>query len=111
MGRKTAAHAVRYGRRVSEDGGRTWHRRLEIAAAVLLALATIASAWSAYQASRWNGEQALGYSRAGADRVESSRAFTRWIQVQGSGCKPCLDLVSTLRRNERQDHAQHAVHA
>jgi hypothetical protein len=48
--------------------------RLEIAAAVLLALATVATAWSGYQASRWNGEQAKAFSRANAARIESTRA-------------------------------------
>ena len=42
---------------------------LEIVAAVLLALATIASAWSAYQASRWGGVEARNFCDANADRV------------------------------------------
>jgi hypothetical protein len=51
--------------------------RLEIAATVLLALAAVATAWSSYQASRWNGEQAKAASRATAARIESSRASAR----------------------------------
>ena len=47
--------------------------RLEIVATVLLALATVATAWSGYQASRWNGEQAKAFSRAQrrTDRVDA----------------------------------------
>jgi hypothetical protein len=41
---------------------------------VLLALATVATAWSGYQASRWNGEQAKAFSRASALRIESAKA-------------------------------------
>ena len=37
---------------------------LEIIAAVLLALATTASAWCAYQASRWHSEEALRFNEA-----------------------------------------------
>ena len=48
--------------------------RLEIVATVLLALATVATAWSGYQASRWNGEQAKAFSRGNAARIESTRA-------------------------------------
>jgi hypothetical protein len=48
--------------------------RLEIVATVLLALATVATAWSGYQASRWNGEQATAFSRASAMRIESTKA-------------------------------------
>jgi hypothetical protein len=48
--------------------------RVELVATVLLALATVATAWSGYQASRWNGEQAKAFSRANAARIESTRA-------------------------------------
>jgi hypothetical protein len=51
--------------------------RLEIAATVLLALAAVGTAWSSYQASRWNGEQAKAFSRATATRIEASRASAR----------------------------------
>ena len=43
-------------------------------AASILALATIASAWSAYQATRWSGVQATAYAQAGALRAESVRS-------------------------------------
>ncbi len=48
--------------------------RLDIVATVLLALATVATAWSGYQASRWNGEQAKASSRTNAIRIEAARA-------------------------------------
>jgi hypothetical protein len=51
--------------------------RLEILATVLLALAAVGTAWSSYQASRWNGEQAKSFSRATATRIESTRASSR----------------------------------
>jgi hypothetical protein len=49
---------------------------IELAAAFLLAFATIASAWSAYQATRWSGVQANAFSAASAARTESVRAST-----------------------------------
>jgi hypothetical protein len=48
--------------------------RLDIVAAALLALATVATAWSGYQASRWNGEQAKAGGRTNALRIEAARA-------------------------------------
>jgi len=48
----------------------------EIVIALLLSFATITTAWSGYQASRWGGEQSTKYSEAGALRVESTRAST-----------------------------------
>jgi hypothetical protein len=46
----------------------------EILATVLLALAAVATAWSSYQAARWNGEQTKTSSRVNATRVEAARA-------------------------------------
>jgi Domain of unknown function (DUF4337) len=56
---------------VTEPGHRDW---VEIAAALLLALAAVATAWSSYQATRWNGEQAKTASRVNKTRFEASRA-------------------------------------
>jgi len=46
---------------------------IELAAAVLLALAAIASAWSAYQANSWGGVQANAFAAASAARTDSVR--------------------------------------
>jgi hypothetical protein len=40
---------------VNAAGNRNW---AELAATILLAAAAVATAWSSYQATRWNGEQA-----------------------------------------------------
>lgn len=53
------------------------HNWIEIASAILLALATVASAWSAYQATRWHGVQAERYSDADAARINSSEMFDK----------------------------------
>jgi hypothetical protein len=51
------------------------HARLvEIVSTVLLSLAAVATAWSGYQATRWNGEQAKASGRTNAIRVEAARA-------------------------------------
>jgi hypothetical protein len=68
---------------------------VELAATVLLALATVATAWSGYQSTRWNGEQAKAAARANALRIESATAaalanteteidvatFTQWVNA------------------------------
>lgn len=51
---------------------------------LLLALAAVGTAWSSYQASRWQGQQALAGNRATAARVEANRSAAvanREIQV------------------------------
>ena len=47
---------------------------VEIVATVLLSVAAVATAWSSYQAARWNGEQAKTASRNNGVRVEAARA-------------------------------------
>jgi hypothetical protein len=75
--------------------------RVELVATVLLALAAVATAWSSYQASRWNGEQAKAFSRGNTARIESTRAsgladaqtqidvatFTQWANAYAVGEK------------------------
>ena len=69
--------------------------RLELAAAVLLALSAIATAWATYESSVWRGKQAQAQSASIAARVESTRQaavanrpaqvdralFTQWIDA------------------------------
>ena len=64
---------------VRRDGDRAVNEKeardgVELVATVLLSVATVATAWSAYQANRWNGEQAKAAARANAARIESTRA-------------------------------------
>jgi hypothetical protein len=46
----------------------------ETVATVLLSVAAVAIAWSSYQATRWNGEQAKAASRTNAIRIDAARA-------------------------------------
>jgi hypothetical protein len=69
--------------------------RVEVAAGALLAVAAVATAWSSYQSTRWNGEQAKASGRTNAIRVEAARAqglaqaqtqvdlatFTEWVNA------------------------------
>jgi hypothetical protein len=55
---------------VSVDHRRDW---VELAATVLLAFAAVATAWSSYQATRWNGEQAKTASKVNKTRFEATR--------------------------------------
>lgn len=57
-------------------------RHTEVYAAILLAIATVATAWCAYQATRWNGVQATAFAEASTDRSESNREFNFAIQLQ-----------------------------
>jgi hypothetical protein len=71
------------------------HDWIEIGATVLLALAAVSTAWSSYQAARWNGEQAKTSSAVNKARIDAARAsdlanaqqevdvatFSQWIDA------------------------------
>ncbi len=58
-----------------------WEPFAEVIVTIVLAFATLATAWSGYQATRWGGVQSTAYSQAGALRVESTRASTQAGQL------------------------------
>ena len=51
--------------------------RQELLVAILLVVTAVATSWSSYQATRWNGQQALAASKASALRIESSKLESR----------------------------------
>jgi hypothetical protein len=73
--------------------------RVEVVTTVLLGLAAVATAWSSYQATRWNGEQTKASSQTNAIRIEAARAqslaeaetgidvatFTQWVDAYARG--------------------------
>ena len=89
-------------------------RRLEIVSTVLLALATVATAWSAYQARQWTGEQSQGYSKATAARIAVNResalanrqvqidvaTFIQWVDARESGKDRLAGFYRTRFRDE-----------
>jgi hypothetical protein len=56
-------------------------RGLEIMSAALMALATLLSAWCAYQATRWDGIQTSRFDAANAARTEAVRLFNHALQL------------------------------
>jgi len=56
---------------------------LEIASAIVLSIAALASSWAAYQAGLWDGEQAAHYSRTNALRTEASRVVLEGDALAG----------------------------
>ena len=54
---------------------------VEIISAVLISLATVASAWCAYQSALWGGEESISYNAASAARTESVRSSNQALQL------------------------------
>jgi hypothetical protein len=89
-------------------------RRVELIAAIMLSIATVVTAWSAYQATRWSGDQAENYTSASATRTESVRSSTEanrqvlidvdtflgWLDAAQSGQRSLADDIHARMREE-----------
>jgi hypothetical protein len=76
-----------------------WHRVLEILEVALLAVVAIMTAWSGFQAAKWDGEQSVLYGHSSRDRFAADAAstlgdqrlaadagiFTAWLQAHSAG--------------------------
>ncbi len=76
-----------------------WEVLVEIVEVAVLAIVAIATAWSGYQAARWDGQQSLLYGHATADRfladaastsggqdlASDSAMFTAYLQARSAG--------------------------
>jgi hypothetical protein len=83
-----------------------WQQTIEIIEASLLAVVAVATAWSGYQAARWDGRQAEFYGMSSTMRNEADQAltlggqqrlldittFNTWIEARNEG----LDDLAAL---------------
>lgn len=104
-----AQHLHEHGVHKRPDGPS--HRRIEIIEileAVLLALVALATAFSGYEAARWDGESAKAYAESSRLRAESNEkqltahqqlaydasTFTAWLEAYDAGDKSLQKLLS-----------------
>ena len=115
-----AADRVEPGRSDEVAAGQSDHaqedrtRTIEIISAVLLSLATVLAAWSAFQSAKWSGVQATRFSQASALRMESVRAstaaggqeqvdvtlFAQWVNAYDAGNTRLADFYFERFRAE-----------
>jgi len=67
--------------------------KIESIASIVLAVAVVLTAWAAFQAGKWGGEQSIQFSVAGASRTESARADTRGGQLAQIDVSMFTDFV------------------
>jgi hypothetical protein len=86
----------------------------ELLVTILLVVAAVATSWSSYQATRWNGEQAKAASRTNGVRIEAARAasmaqaqsqidvatFIAWADAELRGERQVADFYATRLRPE-----------
>ena len=97
---------------LSERGGHASEKQRrrrelgEILEIVILAIVAVATAWSGYQAARWDGRQALLYGESTTMRIEADEAatlggqqrlldvstFNTWIEARAQGQDQIADL-------------------
>ena len=70
--------------------------RIELLSTIVLAAAVILTAWSAFQAGKWGGVQAVKFSEAGATRTESTRFDTRAGQLVQIDVALYMDWVTAF---------------
>jgi hypothetical protein len=83
-------------------GERNLDRKFELIEAIILAIATVFTAWSAFQATKWSGVQANSYSVAAAERATGTRAAnvaTAQVTIDVSSFQAWLGAISD--ENER----------
>jgi hypothetical protein len=91
-----AHHLSEHGHRLRAE---PWQERVEIVEVIILAIVAIATAWSGYQAARWDGKQTVDYGLSSRIRAEANDAsvlggqqrlldvstFNTWIQAKEQG--------------------------
>jgi hypothetical protein len=84
--------------------GRYTRDIVEFSAALLMALATIASAWCGYQATRWNGKQSILAGETAALRFEATRKLT----LAGQEAVIDISTFEQLHRALIEDRTEYA---
>jgi hypothetical protein len=83
----------------TNTSGKRWYGLVEAAEVAILAVVAVATAWSGFQASQWDGEQSFQYGQSSRLRFEAEAAstlagqelsadsamFTAWLQAHAAG--------------------------
>jgi hypothetical protein len=92
----------------------TVERRLELGAVVLMAIATLATAWCGYQAALWSGDLSRQFASAAISRVQAVQSstqggqrriddllyFNHWLDARQAGDTELADLYRRRFRAE-----------
>jgi|SRR5271163_2286904 len=79
-----------------------FEKSLEIVATLLLAFATVGSAWSAYQAKRWGGVQMFRMVAANGARSEAVRLSDKASQLTSIDVSMFLQYAAAVSSHQQQ---------
>jgi hypothetical protein len=108
------AHRLNEGNEHKHPNGSRWLEALEIVEAILLSMVAIATAWSGYQAAKWDGMQDELYeqstrlrvqaqgmaTRGGQEQIYDASAVTEWIKAESAGQHKLAQLFERRFRPE-----------
>ncbi len=78
------------------------HPIIEVVTVVLLAIASVGSAWSAFQVSQWNGTETDAARASAVLRIESSREYALATQTVAYDAAAVSQYAAIDRRGERR---------
>jgi hypothetical protein len=81
----------------AEDRRERW---IDILSALLLAMATVLAAWSAFQSAKWSGLQAISFAEGNSARQESVRASTRAGQERIVDVQVFIEFIDAVNADD-----------
>lgn len=108
------AHKLNEGSEHEHPHRSRWLEMLEIVEAILLAMVAIATAWSGYQAAKWDGLQDELYeqstrlrvqaqgmaTRGGQEQIYDASSVSEWIKAESAGQHKLAELFKRRLRPE-----------
>lgn len=108
------AHKLNEGSEHKHPHNSQWLEALEIVEAILLAMVAIATAWSGYQAAKWDGLQDELYeqstrlrvqaqgkaTRAGQEQIYDANSVNEWIKAKVAGNQKLVQIFERRFRPE-----------
>ncbi len=79
-----------------------YDRWIEFLAAAVLALATIATAWSAYQSTLWGGDEAAARAASNAATIKASQYAGEAVQVRSFQAMLFVDWASAISTEDKK---------
>ncbi|WP_199043966.1 hypothetical protein [Glycomyces salinus] len=76
---------------------------IELALAIIMALAAVGTAWAGFQSAKWGGVQANSYAQASASRIESSKAAAQAGQQRLTDVISFTSWLNALQAEIAQD--------
>ena len=86
---------------LSQGQGDRFDRWVEFFGALVLSAATVATAWCAYQAALWSGDESKFYFEASAAQVDAAQTEDRGLQRAGFHISLFVEYIAALSQDNQ----------